>query len=193
MTNTFVILENCGEEPFHGLPATFNGVEYKLAPGQKRQVPLAAVIHFLGNWALTGRTREFEHQRLKARYGHFDTLSSYDIETFIHRSQALSQAAGSKNLPKAVKSQLQRMAERLPQSAELPQLRVIDPDTDEEFPVKWPLYDPHWAPEEDNIPAELRPVYDALLQRIEAERKDAARHFVERFEESVGTIDDLDE
>lgn len=192
-TNTWVVVENTGDQPFEGLRASFDGVEYRIPPGGKRQVPLAAAVHFLGNWAASGAQRRAEYQRLCARYGYFETLSSHDIEVFIRRSQALSQAVGAKVLPANIRNQLKRMTERLPQSGELPQLRVIDPETGEEFPVRWPLYDPEWEPEVSDIPQELRPVYDALLQKLEEQQVAAKRRFVEEFEATVGTIDDLDD
>lgn len=193
LQQTYVILENIGENPFKGMIATFDGHEYVIEPGKRRQVPLAAVVHFLGNWASTGYRRRIEYEVLKARYGYFETLASEDIELFIRRSQALSQAMASKNLPKRIRTQLEDMAERLPVASELPKLRVLDVDTEQELPCKWPLYDPEWQPVEDAIPNELKPVYDALAQKLFEERKEMERRFVTEFEAQVGGIDTIED
>jgi hypothetical protein len=192
LQETEVLLENRGEEPFEGYRATYAGREYRVEPGRRRLVPLAAAIHFLGNWASVGERRRMEHEALKIRYGYFESISPHDIEMFINKSQALSQALSLKSLPKAVRSSLQKAAERLPQPAELPKLAVLDPDTEQELQCKWPLYDPEWEPEPDAIPADLKPIYDALVEKLRQERAEAEKEFVRRFEEEVGSVDDLE-
>ncbi len=164
-----VLVENVGDTPFEGEAARFDGREYPLRPGQKRLIPLDAVYHFLGDWSSAGTRRRVEHERLYLRYAGFRAVHRHDLERYNQALQAftLTQSAG---LSKADKERAKQLLPDLPVPLPVPKLKVMDPETEEELPVRWPLYDPEWHFEEQAPIADpaTQARIDELQSRLDA-------------------------
>ncbi len=182
LQTTDVIVENVGTQPFEGPPAKALGKQYRIAPGEKQRVPLAAVFVWLGNWALRGPIRLLVHENLKGRYGYFDELYQEDIVRYSERVRLLETVMSSKAVPKENKDVVKGLSKSLPFPREIPKLRVLDPDSLEEFPVKWPLYDPDWEPDFAETDGDLRTVVDQLKDEVQRLRREAAAEYVAAYE-----------